>query len=53
VAVKVMLLLELSDIDELLADRETVVVIAGSMFAEPPHPDNAANTHSIKKLFIK
>jgi SpoU rRNA methylase family enzyme len=52
VAVKVIVLAELSEILELLADRETRVVTAGSMLAEPPHPDSTIKVHNVNKVFM-
>ena len=51
VAVKVIVLAELSDTLELLADSETRVVTAGSMPAEPPHPDSATKVHNVNNVF--
>ena len=47
-----MVLVDLSDMKVPLDAKETVVVIAGRTFVEPPHPDNTANKHNIKKYFI-
>jgi hypothetical protein len=51
VAVKVIVLAEPSDTLKLLADRETRVVTAGSMLAEPPHPDNASKVYNVNNFF--
>ena len=45
-------LLELSAMEIPLAAKEALVAIVGTRLAEPPHPDNAANTHNVKKYFI-